>query len=71
MQKFAMLNVYFREQHSHSSRYVSFCMAHYKIIYAVQISFVKINRSLWFHLMIYDSFIWIKSGFYLNYLLVR
>lgn len=26
MQKFVMLNVYFREQHSHSSRY-GFCMA--------------------------------------------
>jgi len=25
MQKFAMLNVYFREQHSHSSRYGFLC----------------------------------------------
>ena len=45
MQKFAMLNVYFREQHSHSSRY-GFLHGSLgeKNVHTIQVSFLKINE---------------------------
>lgn len=45
MQKFAMLNVYFREQHSHSSRY-GFLRGSLggEKVHTIQVSFLKINE---------------------------
>lgn len=47
MQKFAMLNVCFREQHSRSSRYGFLCgFLGGKKVRTIQVSFLKINEML-------------------------
>lgn len=50
MQKFAMLNVYFREQHSHSSRYGFLCGFFFfwggGEVHTIQVSFFKTNEML-------------------------